>query len=228
MIMTWLAVLAAFIKAQWLPIMCAIATLVIWEAGRRKLRKSEAQLKAQSEDAFTILARRDATLIAAAVARLDGKDPNKAAYIELLGYRLEFLVRKFKKSHDLSRKLGISALISSSISSFITGSGFFAGLTVGLSFTVTSCGVVALAIVQFLNSEADAVNNLLLAERIRLEIQQFIGASSEYAGLPLDKAYDLFAATVDGLMAHHITIQEAESKARVAAKNATDAPSEKQ
>jgi hypothetical protein len=217
---SWLATLLDFFKTQWLPITCALVTLIIWESARRSLRNSKAEVK--SEDAFAVLAQRDAALITAAIARLDGTDANRASYVELLGFRLDFLVRKFKKSHDLSKQLGVAALCASSVSSFITGSSFFGHLTIGLSFTVTSIGTVALAIVTFLNADVDAVNNLLLAERIRLEITQYVGGSSEYAKLCDNDAYLLFAATIDDLMLHHITIQEAESKARVAAKNATD------
>jgi hypothetical protein len=222
MLPSWFSAILPFLKTQWLPITCALVTLIIWEIIRRGLRKSSARVGDTSEDAFAILAQRDSALIAAAIARLDGADANRAAYVELLGFRLDFLVRKFKKSHDLSKQLGVAALCASSVSSFITGSSFFGHLTIGLSFTVTSIGTVALAIVTFLNADVDAINNLLLAERIRLEITQYVGGSSEYANLCSDESYLLFAATIDQLLLHHITIQEAESKARVAAKNATD------
>lgn len=216
--------LLTFLQMQWVALTCTGGALILWEIGRRKLRKSEKKLEAQKEDAFTILAHRDAALIEAAVSRLSGKDPNRAAYVELLGYRLEFLARKFKKSHDLSKQLGIAALCASSVSSFITGSGFFGTFTIGLSFTVTSIGTVALAIVTFLDADADAITNLLLAERIRLEITQYIGSSSEYADLSEEESYKLFAASIDNLLNNHISTQESTAKARLAAKNATDAP----
>jgi hypothetical protein len=207
----------SFALSQWIPLSLIILSLVMFWAGR-SLRKP----KPQAEDAFAVLERSDVALVDAAIARLDGLDPNKESYIRLLGYRLDFLVKKFKNSHDLSRKLGITALCAGNVSLFVTGSGFFGAATIGLAFCVNSIGVAALGVSTFLNADMDAVSNLLLIERLRLELQQFIGGSSEYCTLATVDAYNLFASQVDELLSQNINTQESELKARVAAKAVED------
>jgi hypothetical protein len=209
--------LLAFVKWQWLPISLIALSLFMFGLGR-SLRRPPAK----AEDAFAVLDRSDAVLVQAAIDRLGNLDPNKEAYIRLLGYRLDFLVKKFKDSHHASRKLGITALCAGNVSLFVTGSGFFGGATVGLAFCVNSIGVAAGALVIFLNADIDAISNLLLIERLRLELQQFIGSSSEYASMDTLEAYELFAAQVDGLLAENINTQESELKAKAAAKNVED------
>jgi hypothetical protein len=206
--------LLVFIQSQWLPISLIASSLLMFGLGR-----SMRSAPKKAEDAFAVLDRSDAVLVGAAIDRLGGLDPNKEAYIRLLGYRLDYLVKKFKDSHKASRKLGITALCAGNVSLFVTGSGFFGAATVGLAFCVNSIGVAAAALVIFLNADVDAISNLLLIERLRLELQQFVGSSSEYASMDTLPAYELFASQVDGLLSQNINQVESELKARAAAKS---------
>jgi hypothetical protein len=222
MLATWFWIIVHFAQAQWLPLACALGTLFVWELGRRKVKKTEKKLAEYHEDAFVILAKRDIFLVEAAKERVQPEAYNRAAFFDIIGFRLDFLARKFKRAQTLSRRLGIASLCASSVSSFITGSSLFGIATIGLSFTVTSLGAVCLAIVVFLNADTDAVNNLVLAERIRLELAEYIAGADSYEGLTDDEAYYLVAKTLNGLFVDSVSSQEAMLKAKIAAHNATD------
>jgi hypothetical protein len=88
-------------------------------------------------------------------------------------------------------------LLAAAGSSFVTGSGFFGGLAIGVSFTITSVGAVCIAITNYMGVDDTATKLQVLAERIRLELMQYVGGSSEYAGLSPERAYALFSAEID-------------------------------
>jgi hypothetical protein len=222
MLITWFYALLGFIKTQWLPISCALATLFIWESGRRKLRKSEKKLAEHKADAFVELARRDEFLITAAKQRVGEDASSRCAFIDIIGFRMDFLMRKFKRAQVLSKRLGLLGLSGAAISSYITGSNSLGGYTVAASFFVTSISSIALAINTFIAADQDTVSNLILLERTRLELAEFISCADSYEGLDQDTAYYLMAKTVNGLFADSISSQETALKAKIAAHNATE------
>lgn len=209
-----LAFLIRFIEAQWLPIVCILTVLTAYVVGRYWPRQSSRMMTF-----IDVLSKRDASIIAAAICRLEDLEDNrnKVDYIKIVGYRLEYLAQEFKQAERLNTQLGLAALTASALSSFITGSAFFGAATVGLSFTVTSVGALSLAIMQFMGVGRKASEYLVLAERLRLELTQFVGGSSEYASLTLGQGYDRFAATIDNIMGENINAQMAIMKSRVTA-----------
>jgi hypothetical protein len=186
-----LSVLVAFIRAQLVPI--GLAGICLLLLGVYTLSRTGRPKPQSAPDAYDVLNSSDVLLIESAINRLGGANANREAYVLLLGNRLEYLVHKHRRSDNLSRYLGVTALCATNVSLFVTGSGFFGIATVGTAFCVNSIGLVAQGLAMFFNAEAESADTLTLGEKIRLEVQQFIGGSSEYASLADDEAYDLFA-----------------------------------
>jgi hypothetical protein len=170
----------------------AAALFFIW-LGRRSNRVSA--IERRGREAALL---RDSLLIDSAITKVEqyNQDPTHTAFIRLTGLKLESLVYDEIRSGTLARKLGITALTASAISSFVTGSTFFGTFTVGLSFTVTSVGSVCLAIATFLNVDQKAVSTRWLADRIRIEITEYVGDAAEYATLKPDEAYTAFVNAI--------------------------------
>jgi hypothetical protein len=221
MLIDSLNVIVAFARTQLVSIgliglfLILLGMYQLWSAGKSKPQKSA--------DAYGVLNRNDAMLIDSAIARLESSNPNREAYVRLLGRRLEDLVSKHHRSDSLSRSLGVTALCAANVSLFVTGSGFFTTATVGVAFCVNSVGLIASGLSMFFNAESESADTHTLSEKLRLEILQFIGSSSEYTGLSLDDSFDLFSLSIDKLLGEHLATQESALRAKLKAKNsATD------
>jgi hypothetical protein len=207
-------VIVQFLQAQWVPIVLVLIVIVAYGIGRYWPRQNK-----QLKTFIDILAQRDASIIGSAISRLDGlpDNTNKIDYVKIIGFRLEYLAQEFKQAERLNMQLGLAALTASALSSFITGSAFFGAATIGLSFTVTSVGALSLAVMQFMGVGRKASEYLILAERLRLELTQFVGGSSEYAPLTLEQGYARFAETIDIIMGENISAHMTIMKSRITA-----------
>lgn len=223
---TLLQNLIRILQAQQLPLGMCFLILVFYFIGRYQKRRNSG-IRKVSGDNVMFLSSRDVSLVQSAIDRTSELEaPHKEAYIQQIGYRLEYFSKELKSSDKWEKILGVTALCSSALSSFVTGSGFFGEWTVGLSFSVTSIGAVSLAINQFNGFERRTTAYMGTAEKVRLELMQYVGASSEYEGLSVSDAYDKFAAQTDGILGEHIKAQIALTKRKNDNKKTEETPHE--
>jgi hypothetical protein len=146
------------------------------------------------------LSRHDANLIVTAES-LEGLLPEQQYYVKLVGRRLLSLNTGRINNLISNQVLAFFTMAATYLAVGITGTDYVAcSEAKSASFGINLLAALLLASNQLFAFEKTALHCEKMASYFRWELEQFVGASKEYMGLPIQERYNQFTARTDELI----------------------------